>query len=202
MKPFRDRAVHDELVAEPRPGDHFVRLYGKDEQLIDTLRPFVAHGVGRGEGVALVITRQHRRQLEERLARDDFPLVLLQNLGRVVVVDAHYLLQRLLRGGRPDRESFFAAVAGLLGQARAGIPERPLRVFGELVNILWQDGDLAAALELESFWNEALEQDRFSLFCAYAVSGRDGHGGRFPAEACALHKHAFDPSGLAIPRAH
>ena len=40
--------------------------------------------------------------------------------------------------------------------------------FGEMVNILWEDGNHVAALQLEAFWNDLMKVYPFTLLCAYA----------------------------------
>lgn len=184
--------MQSDLLAEPRPGDHFLRLYTEDAELVEALLPFVTHGIGRGEAVVLLITRQHRLQLEHRLAQNDFPIALLHSLGRVIFADAAYMLQRLIRHGKPDLQLFRSALEGLLTQAEAGVAGRRVRIFGELVDLLWRGGNIAAATELEGFWNEALAERRFALFCAYSLE--DGaSAGSFSPEICAAHTHVFDP---------
>lgn len=44
-----------------------------------------------------------------------------------------------------------------------------LRVYGELVSMLWQEGNADAAIRLEEFWNELTRIYPFSLFCSYVV---------------------------------
>jgi anti-sigma regulatory factor (Ser/Thr protein kinase) len=63
--------------------------------------------------------------------------------------------------------------------AKATEGGRPVRVFGEMVALLWDDGALAAAIELEKLWNDLAQRHSFSLFCAYpeqsvAPTGRRG----------------------------
>jgi hypothetical protein len=53
----------------------------------------------------------------------------------------------------------------LIGRLAAG--PGPVRVYGEMVALLWADGQVAAALELEDLWNELGRRLPFSLFCGY-----------------------------------
>jgi hypothetical protein len=47
---------------------------------------------------------------------------------------------------------------------------RHMRVFGEMVALLWTAGNQAAAIRLEELWNDlARSAAPFSLFCAYAM---------------------------------
>ena len=40
-------------------------------------------------------------------------------------------------------------------------------VFGEMVAVLWDEGNREAALRLEKMWNDALNSRAFHLHCAY-----------------------------------
>ena len=65
----------------------------------------------------------------------------------------------------PDPAGFWKAISPLLRQAaKAG---RPVRVFGEMVALLWDVGLIDAAIEVEAMWNELGAQYLFSLLCAY-----------------------------------
>ena len=65
----------------------------------------------------------------------------------------------------PDPAGFWQAISPMLRQAaKAG---RPVRVFGEMVTLLWDGGLIDAALEVEAMRNELGAQYPFSLLCAY-----------------------------------
>jgi hypothetical protein len=57
--------------------------------------------------------------------------------------------------------------------ARSG----PVRIFGEMVALLWNDGHHGAAVDLEALWNELAKQYAFSLLCAYPadIEASDEH---------------------------
>jgi anti-sigma regulatory factor (Ser/Thr protein kinase) len=64
-----------------------------------------------------------------------------------------------------------------------------------MVALLWDQGDVTAAIELESLWNELGLRVPFSLFCAYpsqSVSG-DGHTDAYH-EVCHLHSAVVGPT--------
>ena len=69
--------------------------------------------------------------------------------------------------------------------ARAG---RPVRVFGEMVSLLWDASLSDAAIEVEAMWNELGAQYPFSLLCAYpADSVRGDQHLDALAEVCRVH---------------
>ena len=49
-----------------------------------------------------------------------------------------------------------------------------VRGFGEMVALLWDAGQLDAAIELEAMWNEMASQFSFSLLCAYPQAATSG----------------------------
>jgi signal transduction histidine kinase len=59
-----------------------------------------------------------------------------------------------------------------------------------MVDLLWRDGNLDAALRLEEIWNEMADEFRFSLLCAYDLStfGSSSHSDAFGA-ICNRHTH-------------
>jgi anti-sigma regulatory factor (Ser/Thr protein kinase) len=102
----------------------------------------------------------------------------------VLWLDAAETLAGFMRDGRVDRDAFFATVGRVVRQAAA--TGRPVRAFGEMVALLWEAGDVAGAIELETLWNELQAEVEFSLYCAYrseSVSGNEGALGQI----CHLH---------------
>ena len=53
---------------------------------------------------------------------------------------------------------------------------RRVRCFGEMVGLLWDQGNIEGALELESMWNDLAEHHDFALFCGYAMSALEASG--------------------------
>jgi PAS domain S-box-containing protein len=71
--------------------------------------------------------------------------------------------------GLPDPQRFLEIIGSIIRQAG----ERRLRVraFGEMVALLWEEGNQAGAIHLEELWNDLARIHSFSLFCAYPMHG-------------------------------
>lgn len=65
---------------------------------------------------------------------------------------------------------------------------QPVRIFGEMVALLWDAGLAEAAVEVEVLWNELGRQHSFSLLCAYPAESASGERHLDAlTEVCAAH---------------
>ena len=76
------------------------------------------------------------------------------------------VLSKFMVAEWPSELRFRQVVDGMLGQARQS---GPVRIFGEMVAVLWARGYTWAALRLEALWNKLLEEHSFALLCAYPM---------------------------------
>jgi anti-sigma regulatory factor (Ser/Thr protein kinase) len=149
---------------------HLVNFYVRDTDLIDDLAARSAEGLRRGDSWLTVATASHRAQLDAALRAAGVEVEEAVSLGRYVAVDAAEVLQELMLDARPDRERFRSIVGGLVGRLEhAAAAGTQVHAFGEMVALLWQDGNVIAAMELEDLWNELMADHAFSLYCAYPV---------------------------------
>jgi hypothetical protein len=86
--------------------------------------------------------------------------------------DAGAMLAQFMIEGRPDPDLFTKCIGSALEQARKASKSKDggLTVFGEMVALLWAEGNRTGALELERLWNKALSQNIFHLHCGYPRS--------------------------------
>jgi hypothetical protein len=161
------------LWGPSRRGDHLVQLYSSREEFLNALEAWVAGGLQMGESVAVIATQPHRVQLELRLRKRLLEPLALQLDERLMLLDARDTLARFMRDGQPDRGLFDEFVDRLM--ERAGSDGRRVRAFGEMVVLLWREGNREAALNLEALWNDACERHGLALLCSYpqAVFGAD-----------------------------
>jgi signal transduction histidine kinase len=174
-------------AAEP---EHFVQFYEADAFLISSLGGFIGAGLGAGDACIVVATAAHRDALEERLCTDGFDLDAARARGLYVSMDAAELLSQFMFDGRPDASRFREVVGGIVAGATRG--ERRVRIFGEMVALLWAEEHYDAAIRLEELWNELHRTRPFTLFCAYPMRGFGGAArARGLGDICATHARAL-----------
>jgi anti-sigma regulatory factor (Ser/Thr protein kinase) len=164
-----------------------VDFYEREGELVGTLARFVAEGIELGERVVVVATGPHRVLLDHALRH--LGIEQLRRSGRLVMVDAQTTLGTFRHHGTLDHRAFRRTLAALLGPGA-----EPKRVFGEMVALLWESGDVAGAIELEEMWNEALEGTRIPLLCAYPSSALQDDRLDELGEVCALHTSVRPPA--------
>ena len=167
---------------------HIVKIYDDDQDLMAEVSDFVADGIAEGDVVLVVATAAHRRALEQLRSVD---LDAAIAAGRFVALDAGALLAELVVDGVPDRGRFRAVVGGLID----GAAPRRVRVFGEMVSILWDEGNVNGAILVEEMWNELARDRAFSLLCAYARSSfADGAALDSIRQVCDHHGDVIAPA--------
>lgn len=152
------------IVVHTHPGDHVVTFYEDDEFLVDSVVAFLAQ-----HPAIIVATREHLAAIGAALTQSVDGASAPSRDAPVVALDAHETLERLMVDGHVDAAAFREIVGGILDDVDAS----DVYVFGEMVSILWEDGDVAQAIELEDLWNELAESRPFTLLCGYAMGSFD-----------------------------
>ena len=147
------------------PRDHVVQFYGADEELAVTVGGYLAEGIRSGDGILVVATAPHRRAFAAALAHAGLDPARERDAGRLLMEDSAGLLDRFLAGDVLDHERFDAVASGLILRAAAG--GRPVRIYAEMVAVLWDAGQVGLAVELEELWNGLGALLPFALLCAY-----------------------------------
>ena len=165
---------------------HVVQFYDRDEELAESAGDYLADAIAEGSAAVIVAAPGRWASFEARLATRGADVAEARRNGTLVRLDAARLAQQLIHAGRADRAGFDAQIRPAI--LAAGEAPGPVRVYGEIVALLWADGHINAALELEGFWNELGREIPFSLYCGYPrqtveSSQRDGA----ISEICRLH---------------
>ena len=143
--------------------NHEVQFYDHDSFLIEKLGRHIEEGLALGESVLLLTTPPHREALRTRLNGH-------RGQDRYMELDAAETLSQFMVNGWPDSENFHAVIGQLVRRAN-GMGNGRVRVFGEMVAVLWDRGQAEAALHLEALWNQLAAHHTFSLLCAYPIRG-------------------------------
>jgi hypothetical protein len=155
--------------AEIAPTEHVVQIYESDESFLELLSGFVAGGIMADECTIVLATRVHLTLLKEKLTLAGFDLPKLSDNGIFIGIDAEEALSRFMVNDWPDENLFTHMVTELIARARS--EGRVVRAFGEMVAILWANGQIGATIRLEQLWNKFCQTQAFCLFCAYPQSG-------------------------------
>jgi signal transduction histidine kinase len=173
---------------------HTVQFYGEDTFLLDGLSRFIGTALGAGDAAIVIATKAHRDGLAQRLKARGLDVARAAKEGRYVAIDAAETLTKFMRDGWPDAALFTEVVGSTLAQAALANGGRDSRIsaFGEMVALLWAEGNAEAAVRLEELWNELARNYSLSLHCAYPMSGfdREYHSDPF-LKICEQHSHVI-----------
>ncbi len=163
------------MLSEAPLGRHFCQIHDDAGTLTKAVTAYARAGLLAGNAVIVVAEPVRVAVLQGLLRGGGVNFDESVRTGQLTLIDSDALLAKIMVGAMPDPEAFRAVVGGVLtGVAARGY--RHTRVYGEVVNVLWRNGNPIAAIALEEYWNELAIEHRFSLFCGYEMDGLDAKG--------------------------
>jgi anti-sigma regulatory factor (Ser/Thr protein kinase) len=178
-------------LGDVAPHDHVVQLYRHDSDLFAEVGRVVSGVLAAGDVALLVATGPHLEGFEDELRQRGVDLDAARRAGRILLFDAVTLMSEFVTDGEVDAAAFADVVGSVIRRLLdAG---SAVTVYGEIVAMLWDDGHVVAALELEALWNDLGRTMPFSLLCSYhadVVLGA-GHSGDL-AQIRGLHSHVLE----------
>jgi hypothetical protein len=182
-----------------------VQLFDTEDSLAETVADFFAEGLLRRDTLLAVMDEERWYSVAMRLSARGLPTDEALRFGHLTVRSAAATLRKFMQRGRPNRRLFAASV----GQLVSGLTAfgRPVRIYGEMVNLLAAQGDYAAACELEELWNELGTRSEFTLLCGYSAAHfGDPRNADLLQRICAAHSHVRSSSrdvlGSYLVRTH
>jgi MEDS: MEthanogen/methylotroph, DcmR Sensory domain len=154
------------LEAAPA-ADHAVQVYDELAELAASVGRYLDAGFRRGEPAVLIATAAHRRVFAAELESRGWDIDQLEGKGLLVCRNGQDTLDAFMDGETPSAERFEQVVGGVIDDLAARFPDKTIRAFGEMVDLLWRQGNEAGAIALEELWNELAENRRFALLCGY-----------------------------------
>jgi signal transduction histidine kinase len=151
------------------PHRHIVRFYENDTFLTAAVADFLAEGLAAGEPAVVIATPAHREAFRLRLQSKGIDVRRASREERCAFLDARETLAGFMAGPMPDPERFRGVVGPVLERAARAAERAPVRAYGEMVDLLWKDGNTEGAVRLEELWNALAGEHDFSLLCAYAM---------------------------------
>jgi MEDS: MEthanogen/methylotroph, DcmR Sensory domain len=162
------------LLSSAAPRDHIVQLYQDQQFLNRAVCRFAAAAIANGEGVILVPTVAHWDAFRPRLEAEGVDIKAAEKRGQLTVVDADNLLPTFMHDGMPDSPVFLGLAQNVISEARADGRYPKVRWWGEMVNILWERGDVAASMALEDQFDQLAHEQNIAIFCSFVMDNFNG----------------------------
>jgi hypothetical protein len=157
------------MATSAAPIVHSVHFYETDDALLHRLCAIVFSGMNAGVSAVLIMTPEHKANFQTLLEKRAVNVHHALREGRLFFADAEHTLSLFMRNGMPSKRLFMKHVGRLIKDASAASKQSGLTAFGEMVSILWAEGNKNGAIALETMWNELLEKQSFHLHCAYPM---------------------------------
>jgi len=158
------------LLSEAPAGRHVCQFESESDPLAESIALFAAGGLQRGDAVVLVAPPEQTDIVIALLERDKLDTDAALESGQLLMLSSRSLLAEVSSDGVPDLER----LKGMLDAFLQRIPaewSRGIRVYGEMVNVLWCGGYPELAVKLEDHWNELARSRPLSVFCGYTLDG-------------------------------
>ena len=189
------------LLSEPGENGHIVQLYQDDDFYGEAISHFTAEGLARGESIILVATQPHWKNISGRLRGKGLDTERLFREGQLTLLDADETLPKFMAGNLPDGGIFKPLARQTIARARADGKFRRVRWWGEMVNCLYVDGNVAGSNRLEQFFDEVAHEENIAIFCSFLM---DKYDPKIYEEAfgnvCSTHRHVIPADDYARHR--
>lgn len=166
---------------------HDVTFYADRDTLARGIVAYTLDGLDSDESVVLIVAQPTLDVILAAVAATGVALNEAQATGRLVWFDAHDTFTSLDGPGGVDWAVAETLVTQLL--ADAAVHGRPVRLFGEMVSLLWDQNRVDEAMHLEQMWHRLVPEHHADVLCAYP-SATTAIAPTAPVNVmCALHDH-------------
>jgi len=177
--PFEERA-QDNLsgggsTVDPRTvlkhEHHGVAFYSDERQFSDGVGEFLRLALTSGRAAIVIATEAHRQALLRRLLEYGVDVSSAIESGKYIALDAATTLATFMVNGMPDPSRFVTRFGDLaMNIAKPeNIRHRGISLFGEGVQLLWEQGNLDAVLQVEHLCQRVTSRYDIEILCGYCV---------------------------------
>jgi len=177
-----------DVFSLPETGNHIVQVCQNETSQAEILTQYVMEGLANGEGIVIIARPALRKAVISKMDALGLDVHAFKSQGQIKFFDAEFLLAGFLIDGVLDEQAFqqFVASPVLSVQLKFG----KVRVFGEMVDVLWKNDQQDLAIELESLWNELCNKHELMLLCTYLLDSFDPNNYDNSLERiCKCHTH-------------
>ena len=148
---------------------HAVKFYDTPASLCRIVAEFLSEGFAAEQPVLIVATPEHQVGIAQELATRYLDVEGLEAAGELFFADASEMLATFMVDGTPDANLFADNMTTLIERVQRGRTDVTIRIYGEMVDVLWKSGQDEAAIRAEMLWNTLALTQNFSLLCGYAT---------------------------------
>jgi signal transduction histidine kinase len=190
LLPSTPRARDPLLEFKAAEHGHAVQFFETEEYLFAVVADFLASGLSHQLPVMVIATAEHRDGFLRGLQARAIDVTRVLDSGQLTLLDARETLQAFMQDGMPRKDRFADSVGKVVERLIGDRSDTVLCAYGEMVDLLWRDGNPLAAIRLEELWNGLAGRHRFSLLCAYGMQNfRNATDSDAFLEICRQHNH-------------
>jgi hypothetical protein len=175
------------LLDRSKPGSHLAQFYAADDAaLAVNVARYLGVGIGRNDALAVISGSANASAFRRQLSEQGSDVEDAIRTGRLVFLDAAETLKTFLVDGQPDWRLFETAINDVVARVCPQAESGRIRIYGEMVGLLWARREFNSAIKVEQFWNRLLLGSPMQLFCGYPIDifGPDLQGGALDAILC------------------
>jgi PAS domain S-box-containing protein len=181
---------------------HSAHFYSSDSLLINEIGRRMAVALLEGGAAIALATPPHQRELQRELELRGLDLAGLARQGRWISRNAAETLAAFMTDGWPDEDRFERTLGALVDAATGavacgkGFPHPHIAAYGEMVTVLWEQGNTGAAVRVEELWTQLAETRRFHLSCGWPLRFfSHDRNGVVLRRICSEHSHVVPDKG-------
>ena len=169
----QNTSVWQSLLADLGPTEHAVQIYQDDEFFGNAVSHFTIHGLLKNESIIIVATKPHWANIGRRLQEKGFDVEELRRVGQITLLDADETLPKFLVSDMPDGRLFKGIAHETIESARASGRYANVRWWGEMVNVLYVNGNGRGSTRLEELFDEVAHEESIAIFCSFLMNKFD-----------------------------
>ena len=185
-------AGHASVMGRAGNRDHAVAFFQDANFILNEVTSFVADGLARAEHVIVLATRAHWNLIAARLESAGVNYGRASHDQRLVLIEADQILDDVVIDGKVCVDRFRAMLEPLIR------PDSQTRIYGELVSLLAERGDVDGAVAVERLGGELVHTRNVQVLCGYRIDPRHPLTARDVARITEAHERVY-AAGASSP---
>jgi DNA-binding NarL/FixJ family response regulator len=173
---------------------HEVGFYFDDQQFLAGVTRFVGPALKAGNAAIVVATESHHNHLLPTLQAYGLHVDVAIEEGRYIPVDVADALSNFMVNEMLNPSRFVSTFGDLIRKASESVERgRRVAIFGEGVQVLWEQGNREAAIRIEKLCNELVKKYNVDILCGYSSFNDEGvlHSDIILQQICGEHSAVY-----------